>query len=159
LTSLPPSTLRRFANALGAIAILSWFGLYLEIFRYHHLVLSQIGRVAWPSETAGPRPGGFLRSVIVCSILAPILFVVLWTATRVRMARFVDAVPARAILSAPPISLASGVALIVLAVINQIIRRPPIVVDLTFRTGNGGFVVVGLALAIIGAVLRYRKVT
>ncbi|HEY2378133.1 MAG TPA: hypothetical protein VGH98_19310 [Gemmatimonadaceae bacterium] len=75
------------------------------------------------------------------------------------MARFVDAVPARAILSAPPISLASGVALIVLAVINQIIRRPPIVVDLTFRTGNGGFVVVGLALAIIGAVLRYRKVT
>lgn len=36
------------------------------------------------------------------------------------------------------------------SLLNQLIRRPPLTVDLTLRTGNGGFVVLGAALAAAG---------
>ena len=45
--------------------------------------------------------------------------------------------------------------MVVLGVLNQIIRQPLIVVDLTMREGNGGFVVLGTALFSVGVSLRY----
>jgi hypothetical protein len=50
-----------------------------------------------------------------------------------------------------------GVMLFVLGTVNQLIRRPPIVVDLTLQTGNGGFIVLGAVLAFVGVTLRRLK--
>jgi len=46
------------------------------------------------------------------------------------------------------------VALSVLGAINQAIRQPPLVVDLTLQCGNGGFVVLGVLLASAGALFH-----
>ena len=45
----------------------------------------------------------------------------------------------------------------VIATINQLIRREPFTIDLTLRDGNGGFVVVGATLALIGIVLQRER--
>ena len=49
-----------------------------------------------------------------------------------------------------------GLIMVVVGSLNQIIRQPPIVVDLTMREGNGGFVVLGTALFAVGVFFRYR---
>jgi hypothetical protein len=49
-----------------------------------------------------------------------------------------------------------GLVLCAAGAINQAIRRPPIVVDLTLRTGNGGFVVLGVVLTAVGLMLWLR---
>jgi hypothetical protein len=42
-------------------------------------------------------------------------------------------------------------------VINQLVRRPPIEVDLTLRAGNGGFVVLGAAMVFVALFSRVAR--
>lgn len=50
-----------------------------------------------------------------------------------------------------------GGGLSVLGAINQAVRHPPLVVDLTLRIGNGGFVVLGMALVGASLLIQRRK--
>jgi hypothetical protein len=59
--------------------------------------------------------------------------------------------------STPMVLAVFGLAFAALGAINQLIRHPPVSVDLTLRNGNGEFVVLGLTLAIAGVVLRQLK--
>src|SRR5689334_23183985 len=63
---------RPLADVASGTWFLSWFAPYLEIYRYHHVVLSRIGDVLCPPANAAARPGGFLRTVVVCSVAAPL---------------------------------------------------------------------------------------
>ena len=49
-----------------------------------------------------------------------------------------------------------GLSMVVLGMLNQILQQPPIIVDLTMREGNGGFVVLGTVLLAVGVFFRYR---
>jgi hypothetical protein len=48
-----------------------------------------------------------------------------------------------------------GLGLCVVSALNQALRRPPLTVDLTLRTGNGGFIVLGAVLG-AGALIAGR---
>src|SRR5215467_1933107 len=76
----------RVIASTGLLWLVSWFGLYLEVFRYHHVRLSYLGNVMWPAASEGARPGAFVRSVVVCSILAPVAFLVALILNRRRAA-------------------------------------------------------------------------
>ena len=52
---------------------------------------------------------------------------------------------------------AFGIVLGVLGGINQAVRHSPFVVDLTLQRGNGGFIVLGVMLAVTGGLLRAWK--
>lgn len=137
--------------------LLSWFALYLEIFRYRHVIPSRIFSVLWPAADAAAKPGGFVRTVVACSALAPLVFLLLW----IFVLSGKRSANARAALSTAS-SLAGalamlGLTMVVFGAANQIIRKPPIALDLTMREGNGGFVVLGTALFAIGAFWRYRN--
>ena len=126
---------------------LSWLGLYLEVVRYRHVTLRQLGDVLWPSA-GGAQPGGFVRSVVVCSLLLPICAALLWLG------------PKQSQVSKPqvaPIIVGVGALLIVLGAMNQVVRRPPLGFDLTLRTGNGGFIVIGLVLGAAVLVSTARR--
>jgi hypothetical protein len=142
---------------LGIIWLLSWLGLYLEIFRYHHVVLSRMMDVLLPPRRPGPGPGGFVTSVVLWSLLAPPIFSALWILswTRRKTALASDPIP-RPVLTAF-VLIGLGLSIGVLGIVNQLVRKPPLLVDLTLQTGNGGFVVVGLALAIAGFAVRRRS--
>ena len=58
---------------------LGWFTLYLEIYRYRHVILGRMLDVFRPTTSdAAARPGVFVRAVVLCSILAPVVVVALW---------------------------------------------------------------------------------
>ena len=135
--------------------LLSWFALYLEIFRYRHVVPSRIVSVLWPvANDAAARPGGFVRTVMGCSALPPLVFLTLsvWVRFSKRSVNTLAALAAASSLAAALAML--GLTMVVLGVLNQIIRKPPIVVDLTMREGNGGFVVLGAGLLAAGMFFR-----
>jgi hypothetical protein len=141
----------------GAIWFLSWFELYLEIYRHHHVTLFFLPSPPLSASTVGSHPGAWLRTVLVCSALAPPLFASLLLWARLRQAR--DASAPRRLGRPFPTAMAAmlfGCTLLVLGTLNQVIRRPPIDVDLTLRTGNGGFIVLGLAFAVTGMLLARR---
>jgi hypothetical protein len=147
--------IRRAAWFAGVVWFLSWFELYLEIFRHHHVAVPGFVGVD-PSVTG--HAGGWVRTVLACSALAPAIFVALhlYRVTLRRPSSSADSPPS------PPLPIARavigfGLFLCAAGVINQAIRQPPIVVDLTLRTGNGGFVVLGVALAAAGLALRRRR--
>src|SRR5262249_27232879 len=97
--------------------------------------------------------GGWLRTVLASAALAPAAFVALnlWRRTRRTPLGDVDSSPPN--LPFAWVVAAFGVVLCAAGAINQAIRRPPIVVDLTLRTGNGGFVVLGVVLTGVGLTL------
>jgi hypothetical protein len=112
--------------------------------------------VLWPFANAAARPGGFVRTVVACSVLAPLALVAL--SLRARSGKWpatVCAAPNAASSLAGALAIL-GLTMVVLGVLNQSIRQPPIVVDLTMREGNGGFVVLGAALLGVGVFFRYR---
>lgn len=112
-------------------------------------------RVLWPVANAAAKPGGFVRTVVTCSALAPLAFLALcvWVRSR-KWPATVRAAPTASGSLADALAIL-GLTMVVLGVLNQIIRQPPIVVDLTMREGNGGFVVLGTALFAVGVSLRY----
>lgn len=153
--------IRRAGWLVGVIWFLSWFELYLEVYRYHHVALPHIFGLPSPTLAvgAGAKPGGWLRSVMVCSALAPLLFVTVrlwrwWQRTRAGAAALAQPEPTFPMVPAVAVF---GVALCVLGTINQLIRQPAIEVDLTLRKGNGGFIVLGMALVLAGLVLAWAR--
>ena len=143
--------LRRAEWVAGVAWALSWFELYLEIYRYRHVAPPRALEFLAPplAVGAGAQAGGWLRTVLACSALAPGLFVVLAVWRRARRSAARPATPEPRF----PLARAAGsfgLLLCATGALNQVIRRPPLAVDLTLRTGNGGFVVLGTALAAAG---------
>jgi hypothetical protein len=69
----------------GIIWILSWIGIYLEIFHWHHMTTSL--RLNPPPQLPGmppPKPGNFLITIILLAVIAPFTFLALVIATRVQ---------------------------------------------------------------------------
>src|SRR5579884_2921588 len=69
----------------GSLWLLSWIGIALEIFYWHHMTPSL--RLNPPPQLPGmppPRPGEFLITVIRSSIIAPLVFLTLVLVTWVR---------------------------------------------------------------------------
>ena len=68
--------MRRMKWISGAVWILSWLALYREIFVWHHVTRSL--RLNPPPAPRGtdvkPQPGGFLITVLICSVVAPLVF-------------------------------------------------------------------------------------
>jgi hypothetical protein len=125
---------------------LSWCGLYLEIFRWHHVVLAQISGVIWPDPQAAAKPGGFVRTVVVSSIVIPPIALALM----IRSGR-----PILAALSGS--AVVCGIVLALLGAVNQFAQPQGLAPDLTLRMGNTGFIAVGALLAAAGLILRRRR--
>lgn len=145
----------RGARVARGVWFLSWFSLYLEIFRWRHVVPSRIATVVWPDVSSVSQPGAFVRTVVVLSVVAPVVFFALAAAERTQRNRTVG-VPTplmRSTVRGAEALAVFGIVLGSLGAINQLVRQPPLVVDLTLQRGNGGFVVVGLALAAAGALM------
>jgi hypothetical protein len=124
--------------------------LYLEVFRYHHIELSTL-LAGWAlPRDVGARPGEFVRAVVICAVTAPMMFLTFaaWLIVHTR-SRARPRIPTRATAWSVGTQL-FGLVLIVLGLINQAVRHPPIVTDLTLQTGNVGFVFLGLTLVVIG---------
>jgi hypothetical protein len=129
-------TIRRVGWLLGVAWFLSWFELYLEVFRHHHVAPPHVlGLASAPAAVpAGARAGGWLRTVLACAALAPPLCV----AVRVWSAWAGRGAPAGPSFPIAWATAAFGLGLCELGTTNQLIWRPPLEVDLTLRTGNGG---------------------
>ena len=142
---------RDMARVVGMAWFLSWFALYLEVFRYQHVVLTGLYGVIWPSPW-GPQPGGFVRTVVVCSLVSPALCVLFFVWHRLVVARQVGRSTTGRRHVWPAMFAMFGAGLTVLGGLNQVLRQPPLVIDLTLRTGNGGFAVLGVLMAITGVI-------
>ncbi len=153
--------MRRAQWLAGVVWVLSWFELYLEIYRHHHLTPSF--HFNPPLSSSGSsvqaRPGDWLLAVLSCSALAPPLFALSLIWRRLQRGRSSGLAPARIDARFPMarVAMTSGIMLSVLGTVNQLIRRPPIQVDLTLRTGNGGFIVLGAALAMAGLMFGHHR--
>jgi hypothetical protein len=153
--------IRKLQWIAGVIWALSWFELYLEIYRHHHVTATLLlDPASWFGGTGSQaRPGGWLQTVLVCSSLAPPLFLALLSWNRAHHTGAGDLTDGAR--NAPfPLGLAAmafGVMLCALATINQLIWRPPLDVDLTLRKGNGGFIVLGAVVALLGVMLARSK--
>jgi len=151
--------IRRGAQVAAGAWFLSWFALYFEIVRWHHVVSSRLVSVVWPTAGTADQPGAFVKTVVICSAVAP--FVCLTFAA----AQWKHRLPSErgALGSTEPKFVGAeglavfGTALSVLGAINQAVRHPPLVVDLTLQRGNGGFIVLGMALVAGGFLLQRRK--
>ena len=143
-------------RVVASMWLFSWFALYLEIIRYHHVSASRVTAVLSRSGGMSAQPGEFVRSVVACSLVAPIVFAVMWALLHLRRQRLRTVSAARIFTRSFSAWLPAvfGFTLVLLGVINQLLRHPPLVVDLTLRNGNGGFVVLGLLLA-TAAISRY----
>ena len=70
--------MRVTTRIFAGLWLLSWFIIYLEIFRWHHMTPSlHLNPPLVPPGFPPPRPGYFLLGSIGMSIAAPIVFVTL----------------------------------------------------------------------------------
>jgi hypothetical protein len=108
----------------------------------------------WFPVTGGAQPGDWLRAALACSTLAPIAFFIATAWHSLGKPRIPEA--KAAILdqrsSLPFGAIVFGSMLAGLALINHILRRDPWTIDVTLRQGNGGFIVVGAMLALLGTI-------
>ena len=156
--------LRKAIWAGSLLWILSWFALYLEVYRWHHVAPSPHlnGSPPPPGTDIQSRPGGFLIAVLASSALAPPVFVALliwtrpWGPNTVAPQRNKRGICSHAAL---PL-VAFGIALSVLGLINHLIHEPLAAIDfdITMRHGDGGFIVNGTVLAVLGFILRRSRV-
>jgi hypothetical protein len=128
---------RSIATLVFGLWVLAWFALYLEIVRYHHVALTRLDDILWPAA-GGAQPGAFVRAVVVSSVFAPVCAALLWIRTALSHGHLQIALI--------PLLLGVGAPMVLLGAVNQLVRRPPWAFDPTLRTGNGGFIVIGLAL-------------
>ncbi len=161
--SLPPLSRKTLMQRrlLGYLWFLSWFELYLEVFRHHHVTAALLFHpTTWIFPAAvGARPGDWLRAVLACSTLAPIAYATAVVRGRSQRSQ-VPGADGRSKSQLFPVASAVtvfGSMLVVLALINQLIRRDPLTIDLTLRQGNGGFIILGASLAALGVVLRRER--
>jgi hypothetical protein len=136
---------------VGILWGLSWFEMYLEVFRYHHVALPWWLGLGPPSLAfgAGAQRGGWLRAVLFCSAVCPCVFVMLAVCRRAFRGMAHPAPPEPA-FPLGWVAVSVGCGLCIVGLLNQLVRRSAIVVDVTMRTGNGGFVAVGALLAAVG---------
>jgi hypothetical protein len=156
-----PNVVQKMRWLVAVVWCLSWFELYLEVYRYHHVTRSVlVDPASWfPDAGLQARPGGWLQAILVCSALAPLQFALLAFWSKVRRSRRGDSATTRVSASFPFGWAAAvfGFVLCVLGGVNQLIRRPPLNADLTLREGNGGFIIIGMALLTAGVLsLRAR---
>jgi hypothetical protein len=135
----------------------SWFMLYLETVRYHHVVLARLGDVLIPSASAAARPGVFVRLDILCALLTPLVCTGLWLSNQTRGKSSDDQDAAGSAWSLAALIALFGLSLVALGLTNQLLRPQPIVVDMMLRTGNGGFLVLGLACLVSGILIHRSK--
>jgi hypothetical protein len=84
----PKSKVRIAMWVSGITWILSWIGIWLEIFYWHHMTPSL--KLNPPPHLPGlppPRPGNFLLAIILFSVIAPLIFLTLVLGTLVRKQR------------------------------------------------------------------------
>ncbi len=115
-----------------------------------------MGSVLWPDANVAAKPGGFVRTVVACSVMAPLvsLTVSLWMRLRMRSANVGAALIAARSLAGALATL--GATMAISGALNQIVRQPPLMMDLTMRAGNGGFVALEILLLAIGLSFRYH---
>jgi hypothetical protein len=118
---------------------LSWLALYLEMFRWRHVVLGHLVDVVWPDPFAGDTPGGFVRSVVVSSAVVPPIALALLIAN--------GRTWTRALANA---TVVSGSTLALLGAANQFAHPQALILDPTLQQGNGGIVLLGALLIGIG---------
>lgn len=152
--------IRRAKRLAAVVWFLSWFELYLEIYRHHHVSSSFLatGRLSPSGMPANAHAGAWLRSVLIASAVAPLVFLIFLLWERLIRWRRPNSTTSA---SEGPFSLAAatiafGLLLALSGTINQVIRHPAMDVDLTLRTGNGGFIVLGAALALTGWLITRR---
>jgi hypothetical protein len=153
--------LQKLRWLVATLWFVSWFLAYLEIFRYHHVTRAVLlDPYAWFAlADRHSQPGRFLTTVLVCSALAPTLYVLLLFCSRWRGTTSTGG-QSRVGFSQFPIActaLAFGLAPAIFGSVNQGVRRPALTVDLTLRSGNGGFIVFGFCLALVGVVRLWRR--
>jgi NADH:ubiquinone oxidoreductase subunit H len=77
--------MRRLIWVSATIWVLSWFGLYLEIFLWHHVTASlHLHGPRVPPGYPKPQPGEFLISILAGSALAPLVCLIAMTVDWVR---------------------------------------------------------------------------
>jgi hypothetical protein len=160
-----PNLMQKSRWLVAVVWCLSWFELYLEVYRYHHVSRSVLLDPAlwFPGADLQARPGGWLQAILVCSVLAPLQFAFLVFWSKLQRSRLGDSAAPRVNASFPFGWAAAvfGLVLSVLGVVNQLIRRSPLNADLTLREGNGGFIIIGMSLLTAGLLslcLARRKV-
>jgi hypothetical protein len=142
---------------------LGWFGLYLEIYRYHHVTpsLSLNPPASVPGTSIHAHPGGFLITVLVTSALAPPAFAAFCLLNHLLAGRTAGP-PSTRSQSTSPLALvvtAIGATVCLSGTINHFLHewRERIDFDLTMRHGDGGFMVNGAALAALGLTLSRHR--
>jgi hypothetical protein len=145
---------------LGYLWFLSWFELYLEIFRHHHVTGALLLHpISWIFPTGvGAHPGDWLRGVLAGSILAPVAYGIVVVRERSHRSQLPgsDRRSKSQRFHVHSAVIVFGSMLVVLASVNQLIRRDPLTIDLTLRQGNGGFILLGGMLTALGLVLRHQ---
>ena len=151
---------RRAKRLAAVVWFLSWFELYLEIYRHHHVSSSFLltGRLSPSGMPANAHAGGWLRSVLIASAITPLIALILLVWERLRRSREPNAAPETSQEPFPlaVAAIAFGLFLSASGTLNQVIRHPAMDVDLTLRTGNSGFIVLGAALALTGWLITRR---
>ena len=154
-----PARLHRLVRGVIEVAagiwFLSWFALYLEIFRWHHVAFPYLATAVWPTANSPNQPGGFVRVVVVCSITAPFVWLALAALRQMQPGPSGRRVP-HWIFPRPAALVVVGGTLAVLGAMNQVIQHDPLDFDFTLERGNGGFIVIGVMLAAAGGLIsRY----
>jgi hypothetical protein len=118
--------------------------LHVEIFRWRHVTPTRIGSAAWSTVSAASQPGAFVRTVVVCSAVAPLVFLTLAAAQSLQRSGPGSSAPDLRGGSSrgAEASVIFGAMLTVLGALNQVARHPRSSWT-SLQRGNGGFVVPG----------------
>jgi hypothetical protein len=86
VSATPNLTMRRLRRVSGIVWIFSWYTIYLEIFRWHHMTktLRFNPPPPLPGTDIQPRPGAPLIAVCVGSVAAPLVFLTATMIERIR---------------------------------------------------------------------------
>ena len=100
--------------------------LHVEIFRWRHVTPTRIGSAAWSTVSAASQPGAFVRTVVVCSAVAPLVFLTLAAAQSLQRSGPGSSAPDLRGGSSrgAEASVIFGAMLTVLGALNQVARHP-----------------------------------
>ncbi len=137
-------------QTVGELWGFSWLELYLEIYRHHHVTLGFPGSRLAPEIRPSSHAGAWLLTDLATSALAPLLFGVLALLRNRRRTSAASATDVSSEMTFAWTLITAGALLTLLGALNQAIQATPLEVDLTLRHGNGGFMVLGLAILSAG---------
>lgn len=148
------------SEVVAVLWLVSWLALYLEIFRWHHVKLFQLASVMWPGNNSPNQPGGFVRSVVFCSISAPVAWLALVALRQMQLGPSSRRAALKGLWPRPLVLAVLGGIVASLGAVNQAIQGGPLQLDLTLRHGNGGFIFMGVMLGVVGGLIclsRHRR--